>query len=240
MQAKGTLTQWWNHPRFARARPGLVDGIVPVLLFYLLHSLLGRSEIVALAAGSAFLAIRVLATMVRRRKAEGFQLFLLGLNTVSLVLAALADDPRIVLARQSAVSLALAVGFLVTTFLGKPLLGLLLRPSFDLMSQHHRPAWDQCWDEDAGFRRRIRALNFLIGVTSVLVAVSRVYLVYHTSTEVAVFAAGLPALVIWAAAAPFLLRVGRPAFRSMRAARCRIEAAAAPSATHGVCGTRRQ
>ena len=216
------LTQWWNHPRFARARPGVVDGLVPVLLFYLLHSWLGRSEIFALTAGSAFLAVRVLATMLRQRKADGFQLFLLGLNTVSLALAALSDDPRIVLARQSVVSLAIAGGCLATTFAGKPLLGLLLRPSFDLMSQHHRPAWEQCWDDDAEFRRRIRTLNFLIGVMTVLTAVSRVYVVYHTSAEVAILAAGLPSLVIWAAAAPFLLRVGRPAFNTMRAARRRI------------------
>ncbi|MGL6235216.1 MAG: VC0807 family protein [Segniliparus sp.] len=226
MLVRETLTQWWSHPRFAKARPGLVDGLVPVLLFYLLHSWLGYSEIVALSAGTAFLAARVLATMLRQRRADGFQLFLLGLNIASLALAALSDDPRIVLARQSIVSLATAIGCLSTTFVGKPLLGLLLRPSLDLMSPHHRPAWDLCWDDDAQFRQKIRALNFLIGVTTALTAASRVYVVYHTSTEVAILTAGLPSLAIWALASPLLLRVGRPAFASMRAARLRIEAKA--------------
>ncbi|EFV12825.1 VC0807 family protein [Segniliparus rugosus] len=228
------LTRWWNHPRFVRARPGIIDGLVPVLLFYALHTGLGCSEILAITAGAVFLAARVLVTMVRQRKADSFQLFLLGLTAVSLALAALSDDPRIVLARQSVVSLLIAAGCVATTFFGKPLLGVLLRPSFDLFSPHHTPAWDRCWEDDSAFRQKVRVLNFLVGATTTVSAVSRVYVVYHTSTEVAIVAGGLPSLAIWAIASPIMLRVGRPVFKTMRATRLRLQAEAEQTPAHEV------
>ncbi|EFV12826.1 VC0807 family protein [Segniliparus rugosus] len=187
---------WWNHPRFAKARPMLIDTAVPAACYYILHSWLGHSAILAFSVAAVLLSARVVATAVRERRIDSFQILVLASILVSLVLAILAHDSRIALLRGSIYSSVLGLGCVITTFAGKPLLERIMRPGLALTAPELEAAWEQCWDRDQPFRRRVRQLNLLYGTSFLASAATRAWVVYHTSEGVAVAASGVPGLVI--------------------------------------------
>ena len=190
------LASWWSHPRFAKARPMLIDTAVPAACYYILHSWLGLSAIFAFSVAAVVLSGRVAATAVRERRIDSFQILVLVSILVSLALAILAHDSRIALLRGSIYSAVLGLGCVVTTFAGKPLLERIMRPGLALTAPGMEAAWEQCWETDQPFRRRVRQLNLLYGASFLASAATRAWVVYHTSEGVAVATSGVPGLII--------------------------------------------
>jgi intracellular septation protein A len=190
------LAAWWSHPRFAKARPMLIDTALPAGCYYILHSWLGHSALFAFSVAAVLLCARVGFTVARERRIDSFQILVLASILVSLALAIIADDSRIALLRGSIYSTVLGVGCVVTTFVGTPLLERIMRPGLALTSPGLEEAWEQCWDTDHPFRRRVRQLNLLYGASFLASAATRAWVVYHTSEGVAVVASSMPGLVI--------------------------------------------
>ncbi len=66
--------------------------------------------------------------LVRKGRANGLAALILTVNVVSLLLGLVSGDPRLMLAKDSAVSSTVALGILVSVRLGKPMMTEGMKP----------------------------------------------------------------------------------------------------------------
>jgi hypothetical protein len=93
---------------------------VPVVTYYALH-FLGASDWMALLAGSLAAGVRIVWPALRDRTLNLFAAVMLGTFLIGLALAFVSGDPRFLLLKGSVVTGSIALGFLVSTALGRPL-----------------------------------------------------------------------------------------------------------------------
>jgi hypothetical protein len=93
---------------------------LPVAAYYALH-LLGASDWVALLAGSLAAGVRILWMAVRDRTWNLFATVMISIFGIGLALAFIGGDPRFLLLKGSILTGTIALCFLVSTALGRPL-----------------------------------------------------------------------------------------------------------------------
>ena len=93
---------------------------LPVLGYYALH-LAGVNDFVALLVASLLAAARIGWVAVRERELNPFATVMLVVFGIGLVLAFVSGDPRFLLLKNSIVTGAVGLVFLVTTLWGRPL-----------------------------------------------------------------------------------------------------------------------
>lgn len=97
-----------------------LDVVLPIAAYYVLHSLFGVDDVLALTVGGLLSGVRVLYTVLRDRKVDGFALFVMALFAVGLALAFVTGDARFVLAKESFGSGVAGLIILGTCLLGSP------------------------------------------------------------------------------------------------------------------------
>ena len=108
--------------------PLIVDVAVPLGSYYLCKDAFGMSTFAALAWSSVVPAVRTTWSAVKERKTNALAGLILVVNVVSLLLSFVSGDPRLMLAKDSAVSSTVAIGILVSVALGKPMMTAGLKP----------------------------------------------------------------------------------------------------------------
>ncbi|MEU6380160.1 VC0807 family protein [Streptomyces sp. NPDC046909] len=149
-------------------RPLILDVAVPVGSYYLFRDAFGMSTFAALAWSSVVPAVRTVWGVVKERKANGLAGLILVVNVVSLVLSFVSGDPRLMLAKDSAVSSTIGIGILVSVGLGRPMMTAGLKPFLVKTDAAKEAAWERLLGGTAArsgaFLRAERVFSVVWGV----------------------------------------------------------------------------
>jgi hypothetical protein len=180
--------------------PLIVDVAVPLGSYYLFKDAFGMSNFAALAWSSVGPAVRTVWSVVRERTTNGLALLILVVNVVGLLLSFVSGDPRLMLAKDGAVSSTVAIGILVSVALGRPMMTAGLKP---FLVKGDRAKGDRAkeaaWARLAGgaaagatdFRGRERIVSVIWGVTLLGECVARVVGAYTIPVDTMVWLGGV-------------------------------------------------
>ncbi|MEU1042734.1 VC0807 family protein [Streptomyces sp. NPDC005551] len=167
--------------------PLIVDVAVPLVSFYLLKDGLGLSTVAALGLSSVLPAVRTLWSAVRDRSLNGLAALILVVNVAGLVLGSVAGDPRLMLAKDSAISSVVGIGVLVSVLLGKPMMTAAMAPFVIKGDTAKSAAWDRLISGSERFRRAERTFSAVWGVTLLGECVVRVVGAYTLPVDTMVW-----------------------------------------------------
>ena len=105
----------------------ILDIGIPVGSYYLLRAL-GCDVVTSLALSSVPPAAQSVLSLVRGRTVSGMAVLVLVVNMAGLTVSFSTGDPRMMLAKEGAVSSAIGIAVLASVLLGKPLMTAGMRP----------------------------------------------------------------------------------------------------------------
>lgn len=149
-------------------KPLLIDVAVPLGSYYLFKDAFGMSTFAALAWSSVVPAVRTVWGLVKERTTNALAGLILVVNVVSLLLTFVSGDPRLMLAKDSAVSSTIAIGILVSVALGKPMMTAGMKPFLVKGDAAKEAAWERLVSGSAAgsaaFRSKERAFSVVWGL----------------------------------------------------------------------------
>ncbi|MFI0807166.1 VC0807 family protein [Streptomyces echinatus] len=158
-------------------KPLLIDVAVPLGSYYVFKDALGMSTFAALAWSSVVPAVRTVWSLVTERKTNGLAGLILVVNVISLLLSLVSGDPRLMLAKDSGVSSTVAIGILVSVWLGKPMMTAGMKPFLIKGDAAKEAAWQRLASGaaagSAAFRRKENAFSLVWGVVLFAECVAR-------------------------------------------------------------------
>ncbi|GAA5006190.1 VC0807 family protein [Kitasatospora paranensis] len=168
-------------------KPLVIDVAVPLGTYSAAHGLLGLGLVASLTLGSAVPAVRTVASLLRSRSVNGLALLMLVVNLAGIALSALTGDPRLMLAKDGAVSSVIGGAIIVSALVGRPLMTAGMRP-FVVRGQAARAAaWDRLAAGSVAFRRQERAFSLVWGTVLVAECIARVIGAYTVPVETMVW-----------------------------------------------------
>ncbi|MBN0046549.1 hypothetical protein JS756_21065 [Streptomyces actuosus] len=180
-----------------------VDVAVPLCAYYLFKDGIGTSTFAALAWSSVVPAARTLWGVVAERRANGLALLILVVNAVSLVLGFVSGDPRLMLAKDSAVSSTVGIGILVSVALGRPMMTAAMKPFLVRDCAARSAAWERlaagAAAGSAAFLRKERTFSLVWGGVLLAECVVRVVGAYTVPVDTMVWLGGVIMAVAMAA-----------------------------------------
>ncbi|MEU4166083.1 VC0807 family protein [Streptomyces sp. NPDC026665] len=143
--------------------PLIVDVAVPVGSYYLLKNGFGMSTMAALGWSSVVPAVRTVWSVVNERRVNALAALILFVNVVGLALSLVAGDPRLMLAKDSAVSSTIGIGVLVSVRLGRPMMTQGMKPFLVKGDAARAAAWDRLAAGSEAFRKAERTFSLVWG-----------------------------------------------------------------------------
>jgi hypothetical protein len=153
--------------------PLVVDIAVPLGSYYLLRAA-GCGLVPALALSSIAPAARTVFGLVKNRTVNGLAALIVTVNVVSIAISFWSGDPRIMLAKDGAVSSTIAIAILVSAFAGRPLMTAGLRPFIIKADAAKAAAFDRLLVSSARFRRLERTFSLIWGAALLAECATRV------------------------------------------------------------------
>ncbi|MEW1912712.1 VC0807 family protein [Kitasatospora sp. NPDC085895] len=169
--------------KLAALRPLAVDVAVPLGVYFAAHSALGLGLVPSLALSSAVPAVRTVAGLLRERTLNGLALLMLVVNTAGIALSAISGDPRLMLAKDGAISSIIGISIIVSAFGRRPLMTAGLKPFIVKGIAARDAAWDRLAAGSAAFRRQERTFSLVWGSVLVAECVARVVGAYTLPVE---------------------------------------------------------
>lgn len=158
----------------------LLDVAIPLACFYGLRAA-GANQWLALVVSGALPGVRLLYQLIRRRRAEILALFSLSIVLVGTTIAFLTPDPRILLARESYITVLIGLWILATLLGRRP---FIFTATMRLMPESDAEQWRRNWQDSALFRRAMRVITALWGVSFIIDASARVVMAYTLPVDV--------------------------------------------------------
>ena len=106
----------------------VLDVVIPLGIYYLLHDAFGLSLVTSMAGSSVLPAVRTIVTAVRDHELETLAMLMLTMNLASIVVSLVSGDARLLFAREAAVSSVIALWALGTVALDRT---PLFEPGFE-------------------------------------------------------------------------------------------------------------
>jgi hypothetical protein len=153
--------------------PLVVDVAVPLGSYYLLRAA-GCGLVAALVLSSIAPAARTVFGLVKDRTVNGLAALIVAVNVVSIAISFWSGDPRIMLAKDSAVSSTIGIAILISAFAGQPLMTAGLRPFLVKGDAAKAAAFDRLAASSTRFRRLERMFSLIWGVFLIGECVTRV------------------------------------------------------------------
>jgi hypothetical protein len=190
--------------------PVLLDLVVPTAGYFLLHAA-GVSDVWALTVAGSAAGILTVVNTIRNRHVDLLGGLVFVELALSVVLAAVTSDARLILAR-AAFYLAIGGGVtLISAFAGRPLTYSAAEPMATKGDPERARAYAAVWDNSAAFRRIHTQISASIGGAMLAYAVLRLVIIYTArSVAEAVWAQEIPGLVLIVASL-LLIRLRVPA-----------------------------
>ncbi|PBC78540.1 hypothetical protein BX265_3312 [Streptomyces sp. TLI_235] len=164
-------------------KPLAVDVAVPLGVYFAAHSALGLGLVASLALSSAVPAVRTAVGLLRERTLNGLALLMLVVNTAGIALSALSGDPRLMLAKDGAISSVIGISIIVSAFGRRPLMTAGLKPFIVKGIAARAAAWDRLAAGSAAFRRHERNFSLVWGTALVAECIARVVGAYTVPVE---------------------------------------------------------
>ncbi len=152
-----------NSSAASALRPLVFDLGVPLGSYYLLRKL-GVDLVPSLAFSSVVPAVRAIAGVVRDRTFNGLATLIVVVNMVSIAVSFWTGDPRIMLAKDGAVSSTIGIAILLSVLVGRPLMTAGLKPMIAKGSAAKVAAFDRLSATSPRFRRLERLFSLVWGV----------------------------------------------------------------------------
>jgi hypothetical protein len=111
----------------ATLRPLILDLGIPLGSYYLLRGA-GVGLVSSLIASSVLPAARSVHGLARQRTVNALALLIVAVNVVSIAISFWSGDPRIMLAKDGAISSTIGIAILLSAWTGRPLMTAGLRP----------------------------------------------------------------------------------------------------------------
>jgi hypothetical protein len=192
--------------------PYAVDIVAP-LVAYLVVQALGAGAMWALSLAGILAGASTVVNSVRRRAVDAIGALVMLELLASIVLLAVAHDPRMLLVRPSFYTGLAAVYLLVSAFSATPLSYVGSRPMAARGGPERLAAYERTWARSAEFRRAHRLVTAGFGVALAVDSVLRVLIVYRTSVDRAAWMSNVPHTVA------IVLMIGCSALAGRRFAR---------------------
>ncbi|GAB7103513.1 hypothetical protein JCM4814A_18270 [Streptomyces phaeofaciens JCM 4814] len=171
--------------------PLIVDVAVPLGSYYLFKGAFGMSTFAALAWSSVVPAVRTVWGVVRERTVHGLAGLILVVNVAGLLLSFVSGDPRLMLAKDSAVSSVVGIGILVSVALGQPMMTAGLKPFLVKADEAKVAAWERLAggraEASGAFLRGERVFSVVWGVVLLAECVLRVVGAYTVPVDTMVW-----------------------------------------------------
>jgi hypothetical protein len=155
-------------------RPLLIDVALPVGGYYLLHDGLGLSLWLSLAISGAVPALRTIVSVVAQHRLNILALLMLVTSVAGIAVSFATGNPRLLIARDSVISSAIAVAILVSVAVGRPLMSAGLKPFMTRGCAARTAAWDRLAISSARFRRLERLFSLIWGLACLADCAARV------------------------------------------------------------------
>jgi hypothetical protein len=168
-----TQTQTAENP-LATLRPLLLDLAVPLGSYYLLRGV-GVGLVTALAVSSILPAARTVAGVVRHRTVNGLAALIVAVNMVGIAITFWSGDPRIMLAKDGAVTSTIGIAILISAFTSRPLMTAGLRPFLVKGDSARNVGFDRLLDSSTRFRRLERCFSLVWGIALLGECIVRVF-----------------------------------------------------------------
>jgi hypothetical protein len=144
--------------------PLIMDVAVPVGSYYLFKNGFGTSTLMALGLSSVLPAARTLWGVIKERKVNGLAALILFVNVVGLLLSLVAGDPRLMLAKGSAIGSTIGIGILLSVALGKPMMTAVMKPWLVKGDAVRGAAFARLQSRSPAFQRAERVFSLVWGV----------------------------------------------------------------------------
>jgi hypothetical protein len=181
--------------RFRALAPILLDLIVPTIGYFVLHWF-GLSDVWALTVAGSASGVAALVNTVRRRHVDVLGVLVAVELAVSVALAVITADARLVLVRPAFyLAVAAAVGLASVTF-GRPLTYTAATPLATKGDPQRTAAYERAWHRSARLRQIHRRLTAAVSLGMLAYAVLRVVVVYSFSVGSAVLLQEVPGIVL--------------------------------------------
>jgi hypothetical protein len=158
--------------------PALLDVIVPIGGYFLLHAL-GLSAFWSLTIAGAGTGVVTVVNTVRRRRLDGLGLLVLLEVALSVALLLFTRDPRVLLLKPAFYTAVAGVFALSTCVAGKPLVYEAGKPFASKGDPRRLAAYDQVWQTSDRFRRVLTGVTVGWGIGFLLVSAATVAVVLH-------------------------------------------------------------
>ncbi len=181
--------------RIESLKPLVLDALLPTAAYYLISKGFGTSALAALAWSSVLPAGRTAWGLVKERRLNGLAALILTANIVGLLLALVAGDARLMLAKDSGITATVGLAVLVSVWAGRPLMTAALRPWVTKGNAARIAAWAELGTERGRFVRLERRFSAVWGVALFGEAALRVAGAYTLPVDTMVWVGGLIAVV---------------------------------------------
>jgi hypothetical protein len=157
-----------------------LGGAAPFIMYSLLQPRM--SELHALLVATSAPLLQNGITLVRKRTLDVFGSFILAGLCVSIVLVLLGGNPKLLLIRESILTGATALVFLLSLLYRRPLIYYFALHFNTGDDPERRVEWSARWVYPY-FRFVMRLMTAVWGVATLVEALARSYLVFHLSTQ---------------------------------------------------------
>ncbi|MER6734980.1 VC0807 family protein [Streptomyces puniciscabiei] len=185
------MTKNTGNTAFDNFRPLLLDVAVPLGSYYLFKDAFGMSTFAALAWSSVVPAVRTVWGLVTERRTNALAGLILAVNVVSVLMTFVSGDPRLMLAKDGAVSSTVGIGILLSVRLGRPMMTAGLKPFLVKGDAAKEAAWSRLTAgaaaQSAVFLRKERAYSVVWGLALLAECVARVVGAYTIPVDTMVW-----------------------------------------------------
>ncbi|MET8684361.1 VC0807 family protein [Streptomyces sp. NPDC004732] len=176
--------------RIESLKPLVLDALVPTASYYLLSKGFGMGTMAALAWSSVVPAARTLWSLVKERRVNGLAALILTANVVGLLASLVAGDPRLMLAKDSAITATVGIAILLSVVAGRPLMTAGLKPWVTKGNAARTAAWERLSAERGRFARLERMFSVVWGLALFGEALLRVVGAYTLPVDTMVWLGG--------------------------------------------------
>jgi hypothetical protein len=157
----------------------LLGGVAPLVVYSVLRP--HTSELHALIVAAVAPLLENVLSLARKRTLDVFGAFVLGGIVISIVLVLTGGSPKLILIRESFLTGATGLVFLLSLLYRRPLIYYFALHFTTGDDPQQRAEWSRNWAHPY-FRFVMRLMTLVWGVATLAEALIRGYLVFHLST----------------------------------------------------------
>jgi hypothetical protein len=154
-------------------RPLILDLGIPLGTYYILRAA-GAGLVPSLILSSVLPAARSVAGLVRQRTVNPLALLIVAVNMVSIAISFWSGDPRVMLAKDGAITSTIGIAILISAYTGRPLMTEGMRPFVVKGDSAKSAAFDLLLTTSPRFRTLERRFSLVWGVALLTECIVRV------------------------------------------------------------------